>query len=175
MELRRGLIRDELELKAYILFVLKYFYEPVPMELLTELTMDRVASYFEFAAALDDLVKNGMVSENDLKQYQITVLGRFTLQSVESGLPYSTRQHTETDIEQVIAKTRRDSSIKTSLVADGDSFKVQMELLADHGTILKLELLASNRKNGDQLISNFRDHAEKIYLSIVDSLTRPNE
>ena len=173
MELRRGLIRDELELKTFLLFILKHFYDPIPFEVLNDLIMDRVASYFEFTQALDDLVRSEMVAETGPGHcYQITVQGRFTLQAVEESLPYSTRHHTEEDITGIIARTRRDSSIVTSVTREDDSYKVSMALNADHGPILKMELLASDKGNADKLVSNFRTNAEKIYLTIIDALTR---
>jgi hypothetical protein len=173
MELRRGLIRDELELKTYILFILKHFYEPVPIEVLNDLSMDRVANYFEFIGALDDLVRSEMVEAAEASHsYRITVQGRFTLQAVEESLPYSTRLHTAEDIEKFIAKTRRDSAITASVIREGNGYKVSMELSADHGPILKLELLSSDRENADKLVKNFRANAEKIYLTLIDELTR---
>jgi len=175
MELRRGLIRDELELKAFILFILKHFYEPVAVEVLNELAMDRVGNYFEFIAALDDLVRSGMVQEAEpSRSFLITVQGRFTLQAVEENLPYSTRRHTSDDIQKIIAKTRRDSAIQTSVQKDGENYTVSMELAADHGPILKLQLLSSDKANAEKLAASFRANAEKIYLTIIDELARSN-
>jgi hypothetical protein len=172
MELRRGLIRDELELKAFILFILKHFYEPVDFDLLNELAIDRVGNYFEFVAALHELVLSGMVEETEpSRKYMITVRGRFTLQSVESSLPYSTRRHTIEDVSRIIAKTRRDSAIKTSVEPDGESYMVTMELSADHGPILKVQLHVSDRSSAEKLADNFRIGAEKLYLTIIDELT----
>jgi|GEM_PF-767909 len=175
MELRRGLIRDELELKAFILFILKHFYEPVPFEVLAELAIDRVGNYFEFTSALDDLVRSGMVQETEPpRSFLITVQGRFTLRAVEGNLPYSTRRHTAEDILKFISKTRRDSAIRASVEKDGENYTVSMELSADHGPILKLQLLASDKTNAEKLAANFRANAEKIYLTIIDELTRSN-
>lgn len=174
MELRRSLFRDELEIKTYILFILKHFYEPVPVEVLNELSLDRVSNYFEFMDALHDLKSNGMV-EVIGESYMITVRGRFMLQAVEKSLRYSTRRHVSEEIEKVIARKRRDCAINSEVRQDGDSYSVELTLDADHGPILRLELRAFDKNSADKLAAGFRAKAEKVYLKIIDTLTENDE
>jgi hypothetical protein len=113
-----------------------------------------------------------VVESEDPRTFQITVQGRFTLQAVEDSLPYSTRLHTTEDIQKMIARTRRESSIVTSVTREDGGYKASMELSADHGPILKLELLDTDKGNAEKLVSSFRENAEKIYLAIIDALTQ---
>lgn len=176
MELRRGLIRGELEMKTYILFILRHFHDPIPPETLSELVLDRIDSYFEYADACEALLKSGMITQSDLDGgYQITVPGRFSLQAVEAGLPFSVRQHTVKDIAAILARTRRDSAIKTSVREEDGQFRAYMELSADHGVIFSMELPASDRSAADHMGMNFRKRAERIYLSVVDALMEEEE
>ncbi|MGI6577460.1 MAG: DUF4364 family protein [Eubacteriales bacterium] len=176
MELRRSLIRDELEIKTYILFILKHFYEPVPLEVLNDLSLERVSSYFEFMDALHDLMSSGMVESSEPSHsYMITVKGRYMLQAVEKSLRSSTRRHISEEIESIIAKNRRDSAITTNVRQEGDSYNIEMSLDADHGPILKLELRASDKNSADKLAASFRAKAEKVYLNIIDTLTAHDE
>ena len=116
MELRRSLLRDELEIKTFILFVLKHFYEPIQLEVLNEISLDRVSNYFDFMDALHDLEINQMIqlSESD-RSCMITVKGRYMLQAVENVLRPSTKRHIVEEIERIIAENRRDSAISTTI------------------------------------------------------------
>ena len=174
MELRRSLLRDELEIKTYILLILKHFYEPVPVEVLNELSLDRVSNYFEFMDALHDLKNSGMVDEIN-HNYMITVKGRYMLQAVEKSLRHSTRRHVSEEVEKIIAKRRRDQAITANVRQDGDSYRIDLALDADHGPILKLELRTFDKSSADKLAASFRAKAEKVYLNIIDTLTESEE
>ena len=171
MELRRSLLRDELEIKTFILYVLKHFYEPIQLEVLTEISIDRVSNYFDFMDALHDLESSQMVQLSESgRKCMITVKGRYMLQAVEKALRPSTRRQIAEEIEQIIAKYRRDSAISTTVRQDGDSYVAELILNADHGPILKLELRASDKSSAEKMADGFRARAEKVYLGIVDTL-----
>lgn len=176
MELRRSLLRDELEIKTFILFVLKHFYEPVRLEVLTEISLDRVSNYFDFMDALHDLESSEMVQFSDSERScMITVKGRYMLQAVEKTLRPSTRRHIAEEIEQIIADNRRDSAISATVRSDDNAYVAELVLNADHGPILKLSLRATDKSSAERMADGFRARAEKVYLSIIDTLTEPDE
>jgi len=169
MELRRGKIRDELELKAFILFVLKHFTEPVSEYMLTDVTMDRV-DWFYFAAALGELIESGLVGEPESKFYEITELGLRTLPEVEKELTASTRLHTSEDILR--AKRRESRIIRTASAKTGENNEYKTTLVMDsgEGMMLWLEILMPDARRAENAEKTFRRAADEIYSRLVEDL-----
>jgi len=173
MELRSGLIHNELELKTYLLFILKNCPEPLSLNSLTGLTMDRVKNYFEFIQALSELTSAGLVLEEGADRcFHITAQGRQTLEAVVDSLPYSTRLHTLQDISVLLAKMERSAYVGAATTENADGSAVTLTLKADHGQFFSLELLLDDNKKALAIERNFSVHAEKIYSEILDVLTK---
>ncbi|MDR1117150.1 MAG: DUF4364 family protein [Oscillospiraceae bacterium] len=170
MDSRKGILRDELLIKAYILFVLKGFDRPLSIDILTDVIIDRVSNYFEFIAALSDLVGRGLVL-HDESLYAITQNGRKTLASVESGIPASTRKHTTDDINRLLRQLERDEAVLAhSEGIHGGGVKTTLSLDTDAGRALQLELLLSSISTAREIEENFKQNAEKIYNKILNLL-----
>ena len=88
---RYGFIREKLDIKILILFILRRLPAPVDAATLCDLVnCDDGIDYFDYTECLEDLVRTGHVSESD-ESYVITDKGRKNGEYVESSLPYSVR------------------------------------------------------------------------------------
>ena len=170
MDERRGVIRDELLIKIYILFVLSEFKKSMPLELLTDVVLERVSNYFEFITSLGDLALRGLIGHNG--SYWITDKGRETLVSVESSIPYSTRLHTKESIEKLHLRLERDEAIFSKIEKSGSGFKVTLCLDTDIGRSMHVELLAPNEPTAKLIEQNYLKNAEKFYRAMLDVLTK---
>jgi len=95
MERRFGFIRDKLDIKVLILFILQRISEPVSLDELAELTLcDGAISYFDFAECVSELVASDHISA-DGDRYLITEKGARNGAITEGGLPYSVRVKAE--------------------------------------------------------------------------------
>ena len=97
----RGFIRDKLQLKLLILYILNQFAQPVSLSLLTELVLcDEGVDYFSFSDALSELKTTGHVSMND-ECFSITGKGSEHVRICESNLPYSVRMKCDRNAKAV--------------------------------------------------------------------------
>lgn len=169
---RFGFIREELDIKILILFVLNRLPGSVSLETLAELVLvDDGFDYFEFTQCLSELVKTGHVSQSE-DGYRATKLGEEHGNTVESSLPYSVRSKAERKVRPLIAKMKRDEQIFTGheTLENGGS-RVSLSLSDGIGSIIKLKLLASGETQAELIEKNFRQDAENIYLKIIALLT----
>lgn len=172
---RHGFIRDKLEIKYLVLFILKQLTEPVPFAQLAEMTMcDDAVDYFEFADAAMELVSSGHISEADDEAgaalYQITQKGRQAADTCENSLPYSVRMAAQRSILVVVSRMRRDASIRTEVLEKDGSVAAVCRLSDDSGVILSLELMTVTRQQAVLLENNFKRSAEQIYNAILAAM-----
>lgn len=169
---RFGFIREELDIKILILFVLNRLPGSVSLEALAELVLvDEGFDYFEFTQCLSELVKTGHVSESE-SGYRATKLGEEHGNTVESSLPYSVRSKAERKARPLVAKMKRDAQILTAHEnLENGGCKVSLSLSDGIGSIIDLKLLASGEEQAELIEKNFREGAENIYLKIIALLT----
>lgn len=167
----RGFIRDKLQLKLLILYILDHLIEPVDQPHLLDLTLcDEGVDYFSFSEALAELVDSGHVVlvEN---LYAISAKGREHCQAGESAVPTSVRMKCDRNTGLANAILRRNSQMQTEVHprTDGE-FDVQLSLSDDGGSVISMELASSSQEQALRMTDNFRKHAEEIYNAILTAL-----
>ena len=171
MENRYGFIRDKLEIKILILFVLSRLTEPVDFETLTDLCMcDDAISYFDYSDCVNELISTDHIYF-DGQKYVITDKGRKNGSVTETGIPYTVRLKAEKATSMINARLARDSLISTGKeIKHGGGYLVRLCLSDGSCDIISMELYAANSKQAEDIETGFRKHAEEIYNSIINKL-----
>lgn len=171
MENRFGFIRDKLDIKILILFILQRLNAPVSFETLSDLTMcDDGISYFDFVECVDELLKTDHIYY-DGSTYIITDKGKRNGAVTESGIPYSVRLKAEKNISAVNAEMARSSMINTTReMRRGGGFTVSLSLSDGIDEIISMNLFASSDKQAEEIENGFRKNAEKIYNAVIEKL-----
>ena len=92
LENRFGFIREKIDIKILILYVLSRCRFPADNDQLSEMVMcDDGVSYFDYAECLDELIGSGHVECTD-GRYLITEKGRSNGIVTESSVPFSVRK-----------------------------------------------------------------------------------
>ena len=168
----RGFIHDKLEIKFLILYIAARVIEPVPFDVVLDLTMcDDAIDYFDFSECLQDLVKTEhlVLSEDGL--YSITEKGLRNSKICESSLAYSVRLRCDKNLEEWNRKLRRKSQVKASWEqrANG-TYTVKLSLDDDVGNIMNLKLMAVREDMAKALANRFTKAPEKLYTEIMGLL-----
>ncbi len=97
--MQKGFIRDKLQLKLMLLYILDRVLWPIDLSSLTELALcDDGVDYFSFTEALSELTESGHVTlEHD--RYTITSRGREQCRVWDSEIPPSVRTRCEHNAE----------------------------------------------------------------------------
>lgn len=166
-----GFISDKLEIKFLILYIAARIIEPVPFEVLQDLSMcDEGVDYFGFSECLADLVRTDHLSlEGGL--YAITQKGRDNSVICESSLPYSIRMQVEKNIVQYNQRLRRNALVTaTTTPREKGGYTVTLSLSDELDNVMRLELLVTKESMAKELEKRFKDDAEAIYTKIINVL-----
>lgn len=169
---RREIIREKLDIKILILFILRRLPEVCEGETLAELVLnDGGVGYFEYAECLGELEDAGHVTRQ-LSGYRITEKGDKNCAIVESSLPYSLRQRLGRLLEPMAEEMRRRAMIRATHEKGEDGCHVELSLSDGVGQILELRLLCSGEEQARRMEETFKKSAESCYNSIVELLDR---
>ena len=167
-----GFIRDKLDIKILILFILEKLPRPVEPVTLSDLALfDGGFTWFDYTDCLAELIQTGHVAEEKGK-YAITDKGRRNVNTVSSSLPYTVRAKAERLAAPVAAAMRRASMIETAVEPGPKDGRVLSLRLSDGvGEIVSLRLAVPDEEQARAMESRFRADAEGIYNRIIGLLT----
>lgn len=166
-----GFVRDELDIKILILFILARLPGPVDPVMLTDLTLfDGGFTWFDYQQCLEQLIDTGHIEEKD-GRLRITEKGRRNVNTVQSSLPYSVRAKAEHLTAPIAATMRRNSMIETSIDKGkkGNLF-VSLRLSDAVDEIYALRLAAPDEATAKKMEKTFRERAEELYNQIASLL-----
>ena len=163
-----GVVREKLDIKILLLFILRRLPERVDAETLSELALtDDMVGYFEYAECLGELVEAGHVDAEKGK-YSITEKGVSVCDTVESSLPHSVRAKLTKRIEPIAEKMRRRALIKAEHTTGEEGCVVELAMSDGMSNIIELRLLCGGEKNAAAIEEKFRADAEGYYNRIME-------
>lgn len=176
MDERFGFIRDKIDIKILILFVLRRLPESVDFPTLAELVIcDDGISYFDFAECVAELINTGHIYYSE-DMYSITEKGRRNGEITESSLPYSVRIKAERNANIQSQHQKRNALISTSHeYRNRSGYIVSLSLSDGISDIISMELIAGSEIQAEFMENKFRKNAERIYDKIMNIMTNDDE
>ena len=169
---RTGFIKDKLDIKILILYVMQRIMTPVNYDQLLQLVMiDEGLDYFLYAECVSELVETEHLSLSEDEMYSITEKGRTNGSICESGIAFSVRKRAEERIAELKPEFMRNALISTSISDREDGCcTVCLKFGDECGEIMNLEVLAGNQSQALKIARNFRRSAERIYNAVMQDL-----
>lgn len=171
-----GFIHDKLEIKFLILYITARVIEPIPFDMVLDLTMcDDGIDYFDFSECLQDLVKTEHLTLSDSGLYAITEKGMRNSRICESSLPYSVRQRCDKNLETWNRKLRRQRQVKSSIEErPNGTYTVRLQLSDDKGGVMDLKLMVVDQPRAKAVAKRFKEAPEQLYGQIIQLLMPEN-
>lgn len=167
-----GLIREQLDIKILILYVLARLPGPVDRDRLADAVFcDGGVDYFSFSACLADLVATGHIAQEG-ERFVITEKGREDGTVLESSLPLSVRQRAEEAVKPVAVCVERDALVRAGHTVTENGCSVDLTLSDGEAELLHITALVGDERQARQIEKNFRARGEAFYLEIVELLSR---
>ncbi len=170
--MEKGFIRNMLDVKVLVLYIMNRVAYPVDIQKIYELVFqDDRLSYFDLAQAVPEMVESGHLEMVEGDRYVITERGREACSVTEDGIAYPVMLRAQAAVEQYNRMIRRSSFVKTEICNRGPGeYAVLLSLNDDRGDLFRLELIAPSQKHAHRLAKGFKDRAENVYRVIMDQL-----
>ena len=165
-----GFIREKLDIKILILYILARLPGPVDRDGLEDVVFcDGAVDYFSFSECLSELVATGHITDND-DRYEITPLGRDDGAVMESSLPVSVRARVDMAMLPVADRVSREAMIRADHEQTDSGCMVHLSLSDGKGELLELSAVVGNEDQAKRMERNFRWNAEELYMRIMSLL-----
>lgn len=171
MEARHGFIRDKLDIKLLVLYILRRLPEPVSFDTLSDLALcDDAMNYFDYAECVAELKENNQLTEKD-GLYSITPAGADNVDTIGSLLPYCIRMRVQKSTADLSAKLKRDSLITAEHSARvRGGYTVTLGMDDGLGPVINLNILAATIEDAQIIERNFKNKAESFYGKFMELL-----
>ena len=172
-----GFIRNMLDVKVLILFVMSRVQTPITVQQLFELCyQDDTVSYFDVCEAVPQMVESGHLAESSPDRFVITEAGRKISDVMTGTIAFPVTERAKNAVERFNKNQRRSAHIKTQLQPkDSGEAVVTMEFSDTTGLLMHLELTAPSVPQGRRLEKTFKERAESIYGSILAEFLKDQE
>jgi len=162
-----GFVRERLDIKILILYILARLPGPVDRENLADIVFrDGGVNYFAFTDCLSELIATGHIYKENGK-YEITARGREDGAMIETSLPISVRDNADIGMLPIAEQISRDALVRTSHISGNAGCTVNLTLSDGKGVILDLSALVGNEDQAMQIEKKFRANAEEYYAKVL--------
>lgn len=171
MNERLGFIREKLEIKILILFILGRLPEPITFDTLAELTLiDDGISYFDFAECVNELVQTEHITTDGYK-YGLTEKGMKNGEITENSIPFSVRMKAEKNTAALRTELSRSAMISTShTILRKGGYTVELSMSDGVSEVISMQLFATSEQQASALEKGFQKNAEQIYNRLIASI-----
>lgn len=137
------------------------------------LLQEQLVNYFEFADALSEIEKQGLVFKNGEGQFLITDKGASVADALAYDLPRSVRESAIRAVMQ-IQTWRYKATMNRARVEEQDGkFTVWCSIGELGDDIFRMQLTMPDQLTAEMLKNNFIAHGSDIYTKLMDMLAQP--
>ena len=172
-----GFIRDMMDVKVLILYVMAHADYPMDAQKTFELCyQDDKLSYFDVCEALPQLVSSGHLSEDENGFYTITEKGREDGGLIEDTVAAPVLRRALMAVEKFNRAKRRTDLVRTDILPRGnEEYSVVMSMDDEQGSLMTLEVLAPSLPQARRLAKAYQNNAEALYQKIMTFLIEQTE
>ena len=169
-------LRDKVDVKVFILYLLKNVGEPLEYNTINDIVLqDEFVNYFDFAFAFSELLDAKQVQEAGTsggnKLYAITESGAETLESYESTLLTVIKDRALRSALRLLAFNRTGTQIKSAITEQGEGYNLNCRIFDKEKTLYSVDVYLTDRKYAEKMKFNYDERAEIIYRGTLALLS----
>lgn len=127
-------------------------------------------NYFNFCAAIEEMLKTHHLMQTSDKKLSITKLGFDTAELFQKNLPYSTVKKTLRTLKQINERDRMSKNAKTSIEKRKDGFGAKLTLEETGTDMISLEIFCGSENEAKIFEQELKNKTVEIYKTIVAML-----
>ena len=169
-----GFIKNELDLKLLVLYILSRAAGPLTFLQLLDLALcDAGVDYFSLTQAVNHMVETGQLNKED-ERYSLTEKGWRNSEICQNSLAYSVRLHCDENLVKVNEALRREAQVQSQIRDNPDGTCTLRLCLSDlDSPLLELSLLVPGPDQARAMAGRFQQDPSAFYHAVTHLLTQP--
>lgn len=167
----RGFVREKLDIKVLILYIMARVSEPVSLQTAWELSLcDDAFGFFEFSPCLAELVASEHLSLQD-GLYAITDKGRESDRAFEGSLAPSVRRKADEHLKIFNTDAHRRSLVQAEVTPGPNGlYTLHLAFRDEVCSLMSLDLTVPDKARADDLVRRFRLAPQDVYTALLGTL-----
>ena len=171
---RPGGLTDDTQIRMLLCYLVKVA-GPVKRETMQgALLQEQLVNYFEFADALAEVQKQGLVTCTD-EQYSITDKGASVASTLAHDLPRTVRESAIRAVMQIQSWRHKAAMNRAEVQENADGYAVVCTIGEDGRDVFRLELAMPDKLVAEMVKNNFIAHGNVLYNKVMDILSQPGD
>ncbi len=168
-------LTEKLDIKVFILFLLKNIKEPLEFTLINDIVVqDEFVNCFDFSICFGELVESGQIDEipdDKSNKYVISKLGEEAVENVEMRLFTTVREKALRSALRLLAFYKTGSKISSSITETDGGYMLNCKIKDSKRDLLDLHVFLTEKYYAETLRGNYDEHAEYIYKGVLALLS----
>lgn len=169
-----GGLRNMLEIKILICYILDSVKAPMTRNQICDaLQKTGLVNYFDANSAIDELLENGAIAQQDYvgeAHLVVSKTGANSALQLENTLLPGVRDKAVKTALNIVSRARSERENKVSIEKTDDGCDVTFEIESSGVTLLSLKLNVADVLQAEQLRDGFLDDPGALYSDIIDRL-----
>ncbi len=160
------------EIKLLIGYLLGGVGQPMPRgDVLDVICGGGMANFFDTSAALDDMVEQGILAEQDDGTVTLTNVGEQASQTLADRLPYTLRERSVAAGLRLLARRRNEQGNRVEITPANNGFVVTCTVGVENPPLLTFSLFVADEYQAELIRENFLRDPLLLYQSTIGVLT----
>ncbi len=167
-----GGLHSHHEIKILICYMLSGIYEPLPRSAILDiLSGDGMANFFDAAAAIDDLVERGNLSETEGGLLSVTASGKHAATTLADMIPFTLRERSVDAALRLLARQHSERDNRAEIAPAPNGGWTVTCSVGNATPLLRFELLVGDELQAEQVRDRFLNDPLLLYQSMIGILT----
>lgn len=172
---RPGSVTTSYEVMILICYLIDRAGQPVSFqELSAALQGQELVNYFQFAEAMESLVRSGHIATRECqgeRRYLLTGLGKEISSAFEDKLPPAVRERATGALERILTLVRRQRENRVEIRQVPDGWQVELTIPDIGSDLLSLTIFMPTRKECEAIRRRFLNDPMLVYKGVFALLT----
>ncbi len=156
------------EIKILICYMLSGVREPMPRTAVLDIISgDGMANFFDCAAAIDDLVERGNLTEDEGGRITVTPAGRHAAGTLSDMIPLTLRERSVKAAVRLLARQRSERDNAADIAPAPDGGWTVTCTVGSTAPLLTFTLKVGDELQAEQVRERFLDDPLLLYQSII--------
>lgn len=160
------------EIKLLIGYLLSGVGQPMPRsDVLDVICGGGMANFFDTSAALDEMVEQGNLTEQDDGTLLLTSMGSSATETLADRLPYTLRERSVAAALRLLSRRRNEQDNRVTVTPADNGFVVTCTVGTQQPPLLSFSLLVADEYQAELVRENFLRDPLLLYQSTIGVLT----
>lgn len=170
-ESESGVLRDRATIRVAVCYILENVKEDLTADIIIEaMTAGEIANYYEASAAVADLIRDGIIDEQENGTLHLSNKGASSVEFLEDSLPKTVREKSIGAVMKLAAREMYKKQTRCTVEKAENGWRVILHVNDQENDFMTLTLYTASKEQAVVIQEKFTDDPVKVYNNLIQSI-----